>query len=218
MLLAASPARAQAQDEQLWLQVNTNVPLADGVRLTLEQIARFSDRQDGLYQTEFGGILGLRVAEGVELGFGYRRVGAHNGNTGADEDRLRQHVVATFGPVVTRFRVDERFNPRGSEVGFRIRPLVRYNHRLGDKGLGLFVSHESFFLPNSTSWGQRHGLERMRNIVGVALPLGRALAADLGYLNQYRFARGGARAQMDHALSLQVTINAGAAAASRVDD
>lgn len=207
VLLAASPARAQQEDEQLWLQVNTVVPLADGMRLTLEEIARFSDRQEGLYQTEFGGLLAYRIAKGVDLGFGYRKVGSHNANPAADEDRLRQQVVGTFGRFSTRFRVDERFNPRGSEVGFRIRPLIRFNHPLAGRGLALFVSHESFLLPNSTSWGQRHGYERMRNILGLAFPIGRNVAADVGYLNQYRFARGGARAQMDHALNLQLTIN-----------
>lgn len=157
-VVAAGPVRAQQQDTQLWLQVNTNVPIADTVRVTLEQIARTSDRQHGLYQTEFGGLLGVRVAKGVELGFGYRAVGAHNGNTAADEDRLRQQVVATFGPVTTRLRVDERFSEAGSQTGFRVRPLVRYNHRLDARGLAVFVSHESFVLPNSTRWGQRRGL------------------------------------------------------------
>jgi hypothetical protein len=37
----------------------------------------------------------------------------------------------------------------------------------------------------------------MRNVVGLAFPLAKAVMADLGYLNQYRFAQGGARAQMD---------------------
>ncbi len=207
LVLSASPALAQQHDEQFWLQVNTNVPLATDLRLTLEQIARWSDRQEGLYQTEFGGILGYKLSKNVELGFGYRWVGAHNGNRGANENRLRQHIVATFGPVTTRLRVDERFNPRGSEVGFRIRPLIRYNHRIGTSGTALFISHESFFLPNSTSWGQRSGFERIRNIVGATLPFGKRLTADVGYLNQYRFARGGARPQMDHALSLQLTVN-----------
>ncbi|GAA0669069.1 hypothetical protein GCM10009102_19300 [Sphingomonas insulae] len=201
------PARAQQEDAQLWTQINTNVPLTDDVRVTLEQIARFSDRQDGLYQTEFGALLGVKAARGIELGFGYRKVGAHNGNTGADEDRFRQQMVGTFGPVTTRFRVDERFNPRGDEVGFRIRPLVRYNHRLGRGKTALFVSHESFFLPNSTRWGQRSGYERMRNIVGLMLPVGPRMMADIGYLNQFRPGRTGARAQMDHALNLQLTIN-----------
>jgi hypothetical protein len=207
MMVAASPAYAQQEDQQLWLQVNTNVPLADDVRVTLEQIARFSDRQQGLFTTEFGGLLGYRVAKGVEIGIGYRRVDGHNGNRAAGEDRLRQQVLATFGRFTTRFRIDERFSAGGAETGFRVRPLVRYNHPLGRPGMALFVSHESFLLPNSTAWGQQRGYERMRNIIGTTLPIGRTVSADIGYLNQYRFARNGARAQMDHALSLQLTIN-----------
>jgi hypothetical protein len=82
----------------------------------------------------------------------------------------------------------------------------------------LFVSHESFLLPNGTRWGQRRGYERMRNIVGLALPIARGFAADVGYLNQYRPARGGARAQMDHALNLQLTINLRDITGPRVDD
>lgn len=206
----ATPALAQQQDEQFWLQVNTNVPLGDGLRVTLEQIARWGDRADGLYTTEFGGILGYKIAANVELGFGYRKVGMHNNARSPDaEDRIRQHVVATFGPVTTRLRVDERFHPQGDEIGFRIRPLVRYNHKLGAGRWSLFASHESFFLPNTTRWGQRAGYERMRNSAGVTIPLGKSVSGDLGYLNQYRFPRGGNRAQMDHALSFQLTINLG---------
>jgi len=207
IVLSAGSAWAQQKDEQLWLQVNTNVPVAPRVRATLEQIARFGDRPGGLYQTEFGVLLSYQAVDGVELGFGYRKVGTHNGNAAADEDRLRQQLVATHGPIFVRFRVDERFNPRGDEIGFRVRPLLRYNHRLSSRGLALFISHESFFLPNSTRWGQRRGYERMRNIVGFVVPLGRGVSIDAGYLNQYRLARAGARAQMDHALNLQLTIN-----------
>jgi hypothetical protein len=214
----SAPALAQQEDEQLWLQVNTNLPLSEKVRITLEQIARFSDRQDGLYQTEIGGLLGFRIAKGVELGFGYRRVEAHNGNTAADEDRLRQQIVGNFGPVTMRLRVDERFHPAGKEIGFRIRPLLRYNYRLKPNGLTLFASHESFILPNSTRWGQRAGYERMRNIVGVAVPLGKRVVADIGYLNQFRPGRSGAPDQMDHALNIQLTINLKGFVGARVHD
>lgn len=206
MAICATPAFASQQDEQFWFQANTNVPLAPRVKLTLEQIARTSDRAGGLYQTEFGGLLSYKVRPNVEIGFGYRKVGSHNG-VGDDEDRIRQQIVATFGSVVTRFRVDERFNPRGDEIGFRIRPLVRYNHKFGKGGFGVFASHESLILANSTSWGQRAGWDRMRNAAGFIVPLGKSVSSDIGYLNQYRFARGGGRAQMDHALTLQLTIN-----------
>ncbi len=207
LVACLQPAHAQRQDEQLWTQINTNVPLTEDVRVTLEQIARFSDRQDGLYQTEFGALLGVKATRNLELGLGYRKVGAHNGNSGTNEDRFRQQVVGTFGAITTRFRIDERFSPVGDEIGFRIRPLVRYNHRLGAGKTALFVSHESFFLPNSTRWGQRSGYERMRNIVGVMVPIGGQMMADIGYLNQFRPGRSGSRAQMDHALNLQLTIN-----------
>ena len=218
LAFAAAPATAQQQDEQLWLQVNTNVPLGDDFRLTLEQIARFGDRQGGLFQTEFGGIVGYRIAPGIELGVGYRKVGTHNRNTAADEDRLRQHIVASFGRFVTRLRLDERFNPRGDEIGFRLRPLLRYNYPLRARGWALFASHESFYLPNATAWGQVRGYERMRNVLGVTVPIGTAISADVGYLNQYRLGQRGARAQMDHALSVQLTINVAPHVAPKVDD
>lgn len=221
-LLISVPAAAQQQDKQLWLQVNTNVPLGDGFRVTLEQIGRWGNRADGLFQTEFGAILGYKVTKNVELGFGYRKVGAHNNIPRDDEDRFRQHVIATFGPVTTRFRIDERFHPQGNGIGIRIRPLVRYNQKLagaaGRKGWGLFVSHESFYFPNSTAWGQRAGYDRMRNLVGVIIPFSKSVSGDLGYLNQYRLGRGGGQAQMDHALSFQLTINLTEDDHARADD
>jgi hypothetical protein len=205
-LVVPTAARAQQVDEQLWLQTNAHVPLSDDTRVTLEGIARFSDRNDGLFHTEFGGIVTHKLSKNVEIGFGYRHVGSHGGSTADDEDRLRQHVVLTFGRFTSRLRVDERFHPDGPEIGVRIRPLVRYNHPVG-KGTAVFVSHESFFMANSTDWGQRAGYDRMRNILGVTVPIAKGVSSDIGYLNQYRFARNGGRAQMDHALSLQLSLS-----------
>lgn len=209
LLLAATPALAQQEDAQAWEQLNVVVPVAPHLRVTLEQIARISDRQGGFYTTEFGGLLGWQIADGVELGFGYRRVSFYNGNSAPDEDRLRQQIVVNRGRVTGRLRLDERFNPLGSEIGFRVRPLLRYNLPLPKTRLTLFASHESFILANSTAWGQRAGYERMRNIAGLSFPLGKGVTADVGYLNQYRLPRGGARAQMDHALNVQMTVNLG---------
>lgn len=213
--LVAMPACAQREDEQLWLQVNANVPLSETTRLTVEQIARFGDRDGGLFQTEFGGLVSHRVGRRFEVGIGYRRVGAHGGNRAADEDRLRQQVVGNFGRLTVRLRLDERFHPDGPEIGFRLRPQLRYAVPVGAHGAALFVSHESFYLPNATRWGQRQGYERMRNLIGATLPIARGLSADIGYLNQFRPARRGVRAQMDHALAMQLTIRLGRDSAGR---
>ncbi|WP_343228345.1 DUF2490 domain-containing protein [Sphingomonas yunnanensis] len=210
LLLSAAPAAAQVEDGQLWEQVNLVVPLTPQVRVTLEQIARWGDRNDGLTQTEVGGLLGYKLGDTLELGIGYRHVGLYSASgPTVHEDRLRQQLVLTRGRLVGRLRVDERFNPGGSEVGFRVRPLARYNQPLGRRGYALYVSHESFIVPNSTAWGQRSGYERMRNMAGVTLPfVRRKVMLDIGYLNQYRLGLGGARPQMEHALSLQLTVNA----------
>src|SRR6476469_4823445 len=207
LLLTAIQAGAAQQDTQAWEQLNVVLPVASDTKLTLEQIARWSDHQGGVYTTEYGALLSHEVAKGVELGFGYRHVGFFNANTGADEERLRQQLMITRNRFAGRLRLDERFNPRGNEIGFRLRPLLRYNLPMGKRGVAIFASHESFLLLNSTVWGQRRGYERMRNIVGVAFPVTRTIKADVGYLNQYRLARGGAPATMDHALNVAITIN-----------
>lgn len=218
LALWATSAHAADQDAQLWWQGNVTVPVNDDVRVTLEQIARFSDEQGGLYTTEFGGLASYRVAPGIDLGLGYRYVSYYNRNTAKDENRLRQQIVVTRGPLLVRFRVDERFHPDGKEIGFRLRPLIRYNQPLGRHGLMAFASHESFILPNSTRWGQRSGYERMRNIVGVTVPLNRLISADIGYLNQYYFARNGARAEMDHALTIQLSVDLAKVIHPKADD
>lgn len=217
ILAIASPALAQQEDAQIWLQTNAQVPVSDKLRLTVEGIARFSDRTNGLFHTEIGGILGYKLNDNVEIGFGYRHVGSHGGNSADDENRLRQHVIVTLGRITTRLRVDERFHPDGSEIGFRIRPLLRYNHPIG-KDYALFISHESFFMANDTKWGQRAGYDRVRNIAGVTIPIAKGVSGDLGYLNQYRFPRNGSRAQMDHALNFQLTLSLGGKKSAETED
>ena len=43
--------------------------------------------------------------------------------------------------------------------------------------------------------------------LGIAIPLGGRLRGEVGYLNQYRFGRGGARDQMDHVATFTLQFN-----------
>ena len=52
LLLAATMAGAAQQDTQAWEQLNVVLPVASNTKLTLEQIARWSDDQGGIYTTE----------------------------------------------------------------------------------------------------------------------------------------------------------------------
>lgn len=206
LLVIAAPALAQRTDEQLWLQANASTALNDDTSVTLEGIGRFSDRADGFAHSEFGGILSRKLSDRVEIGIGYRHVQDYDhGRRVPNEERIRQTITVTLAKgLTTRTRFEQMFSSAGPGVALRLRQQLRYTHPIAGKVNG-FVTHESFLLLNDVR--QRSGYERMRNIVGVSLPLSKTLKTELGYLNQYRFGRAGARDQMDHAATLALTLS-----------
>jgi hypothetical protein len=208
LLLASLPAFAQRTDEQLWLAANASTAIGGTTRLTLESIGRFGDRPGGFFHSEFGLLGSIVATKGVEIATGYRHVEDWDqGRALPNEERLRQIVtVALGGGFVTRLRLEQRFNSSGNGVGVRVRPQQRFTLPLADRGPALFVTHEDFINLNDTRWGQRSGYERMRNAIGITVPLARRLSTDIGYLNQYRFGRRGARDQMDHAMTLTLSL------------
>ncbi|WP_404336820.1 DUF2490 domain-containing protein [Sphingomonas sp. MMS12-HWE2-04] len=208
LLAVPVAAHAQQTDRQLWLQTNGSTQIAKDTRVTLESIGRFGDAAGGFSHAELGALFTRAIAKGVEIGIGYRHVEDwDHGDVLPNEERLRQQVVFTLGGgVMTRLRLEQRFNSRGGPVGVRIRPQLRYALPLAAKGPSLFVSHEDFFNFNDTGWGQRSGYERTRNAIGLSVPLSQHVTTDIGYLNQYRFGRDGGRDKMDHALTMALAI------------
>ena len=209
LLLLTTPAAAQQTDEQLWLQTNASLQAGAREKVTLEGIARFSDRVQGLSHTEIGGLFTRTLRGGVELSFGYRHVEDWNAaGRLPNEERLRQMILVPLGKGFTgRLRFEQRFNSSGGEVGFRLRPRLGFGTPIGSHGLHVFATQEHFLNFNTTAWGQRGGYERMRNAVGLSVPLGRNLRGEIGYLNQYRFGRDGRRDQMDHAMTFTLSFN-----------
>lgn len=209
LLLAATPAAAQQTDEQLWFQANGSTAIGTREKLTAEAIARFSDRVQGLSHTELGVLFTHTTGSGIELSFGYRHVEDWNRNGRLpNEERLRQMIMVPLGSGFSgRLRFEQRFNSSGGEIGFRLRPRLAWDTALGAGPLHLFATSEHFVNLNSTAWGARGGYERMRNAVGIAIPLGGTLKGEIGYLNQYRFGRDGARDQMDHVATFTLSLN-----------
>jgi hypothetical protein len=209
LLLVPLPAMAQQTDEQLWFQTNGSIELSGRDKLTLEAIGRFSDKADGFSHAEAGLLFTRKLTGGVELSFGYRHVADYDhGVALPNEERLRQMVLVPLGSGFgLRLRSEQRFHSSGGPVGFRLRPRIGYETRLGEGGLKLFATQEHFLNLNTTVWGQRGGYERMRNAVGVSIPLGGKLRGEVGYLNQYRFGRDGRRDTMDHAATFTLNFN-----------
>lgn len=208
-LALATPAAAQQTDEQLWLQANGSVTIGSREKMTVEGIIRFGNRVDGLSHTEIGGLFTHTTRGGVELSVGYRHVEDWNeGVRLPNEERLRQMILVPLGSGFSgRLRFEQRFNSSGSEIGFRLRPRLGFDTPLGAGNLHLFATSEHFLNLNTTAWGARGGYERMRNAVGVSIPLGGRLRGEFGYLNQYRFGRDGRRDQMDHVATFTLQFN-----------
>ena len=204
-LLLSLPAAAQRIDEQLWLQANATTKLSDDTSVTLESIARFSDRADGLAHSEFGGIVSHRLRDGVEIGIGYRHIQDYDHDRRvANDERFRQQITFTLAPgLTTRTRFEQSFSSAGPDVALRWRQQLRFSQPIGEH-IALVASHESFFNLNDTR--QRSGYDRMRNTVGLSVALSKALKSEIGYLNQYRFGRAGARDSMDHIATFTLTI------------
>lgn len=205
------PALAQQTDEQLWLAANATTAIAEDATLTVETIGRFGDRAGGFMHAELGVLGSVKIADNVEVAAGYRHVEDWDqGRALPGEERARQMVTVTLGSgFATRLRFEQRFHSTGGAIGLRVRPQLRFNQPLSDGGLALFATHESFVNVNTTGWGQAGGYERMRNAAGLSIPLAEGLRSDIGYLNQYRFGRGGARDRMDHALTFSLSLTLG---------
>lgn len=212
VVLVASPALAQEQDEEMWLTVGGSVPLAEKTSIDGEAIARFSNA-DGLYETEFGVVVTHELSDTVTIAAGYFRVpGYDHGNVTHIDDRPRQQITVQLGKFLggswqTRVRTEQRFRNDGDDVGHRVRPQVRYTLPLGGD-TRLRLSHESYINLNTTDWGQRGGYERMRNIAAVVTPLNDDIDIEFGYLNQYRFGQDpGRRDTMDHVMTAALAID-----------
>jgi hypothetical protein len=207
LLLIATPALAQRTDDQLWLQANGTMKTGEHSEATVESIVRFGDRAKGLSHTEIGGLYTWKIGK-IELAIGYRHVEDFNdGRELPNEERLRQHIIVPLGAgFTTRLRLEQRFYSAGPDIGHRFRGQLRYVLPFTRGGLGLFAAHETFLNLNDTGWGQRSGIERMRNSIGLGAPIGKQLRIETGYMNQYRFGRNGARDQMDHIASLTLML------------
>jgi hypothetical protein len=192
----ASPASARS-DDQLWSTASVNVKLSDRWRLSEEVTVRFSDNRNGLYEVESVTLLGYRLRKDMTIAAGY----VHNPQySGGDftvmEHRAREQVtfdnVAKLGPgkLSARVRLEQRWREGVDGTGWRLRPFAKYSIPLKGK-TALNLSSEPFFNLNSTTFQRQDGLDRVRNLISISMPLTKALSGEAGYMNQHGFVRGG---------------------------
>jgi hypothetical protein len=209
----SAPAWAR-EDQQVWTTANVNVKLGENWRLQEELIGRFSNNRNGLYEIESNTLLGYRLSKTVTLWAGYTHDPQYaGGDFTVMEHRAREQItfdnVAQLGPgkLSLRWRMEERWREGVNGAGWRMRPYVKYSIPLG-KGskTSLTLSSEPFVNLNTTPFQKQKGLDRVRNLIAVSTPLAKNLTAEIGYLNQHGFVRGGEDTS-DHVVSFSLNLS-----------
>jgi len=200
-LLAAAwlvPGAASAtSDSQLWTVTSATVKLSDRWRVSEELTTRFSDNRHGLYEIESNTLLGYRLNKVVTLWAGYTHDPQYaGGDFTIMEHRAREQVtfdnVAKLGPgkLSARIRMEQRWRDGIDGTGWRLRPYLKYSLPIAGK-MALNLSSEPFFDLNTTIFQKKSGFDRVRNLVTLSAPLSKKLTAEIGYMNQHGFVRGG---------------------------
>lgn len=206
--LVARPAMAAQEDLQAWGAATATISATDKLVVWLETQGRFSEDASRLGQAMLRPALGLRLDATTTAFLGYAYVVTDPVGPGSsDEHRVWQQMsfqIAGDGKGVTltgRSRFEQRFREGSDDVGLRFRQLLRLTAPLQGKAR-LVGWHESFIGVDDTVWGQRGGLDRMRNFAGVAYALSRNVSIEPGYMNEY--VKLAAEDRMHHIASLTV--------------
>jgi len=212
-VLAATPGLAAAQtsqDEQAWINLTVQGPVAGDIVYFLEAQPRLGDGVSRLDQLILRGAVGVRVTPRLTLFQGYAHVAQPiAGGPDRNEERSFQQVtwlppVAT-GELTSRTRLEQRFRSDGDDTGWRLREMLRYELPLKGTGVRPLGSVEAFVHLNDTDWGTRHGFDQVRTFLGVEVPIFGKSTAELGYLNQVIDQTGG-RTAVNHVASISFFI------------
>lgn len=209
-LLLAVPAHATNEDMHVWGAATATITLSDKTVLWLEGQTRFYDDASRLGQALIRPGVGYKLGATETVFIGYAYVNTDQTTTpDTREHRVWQQFsfrAAGDGKGVTltgRSRFEQRFMEGSGDMGLRVRQMLRLTAPLTGKAR-LVGWGEAFVALDDTAWGQRSGFDRLRSFAGVTVPLGKSLALEPGYLNEYIRLRGENR--MNHVLS--VTVNA----------
>ena len=195
-LIAAAPASASDQDEQVWTSATATTALSPKVDATLELHSRYTDGVSRVGQVLIRPSVTYKLPRGWSVTAGYVYVRTRFENTSAnDEHRSWQQIGYTLaanaetGLAITgRTRVEQRFRPDADGVGWRLRQQVRAQLPLArNNEVRAVVWNETFIGLNTTAWDRHDGVDQIRTFIGVSLPVADGVTVEPGYLNQTVF-------------------------------
>lgn len=213
---AALPNAARAEtisDEQLWINLTAMGSVKDRLIYFAEFQPRMGDGMSRVDQAILRGAIGWKLSPSVSLYQGYAHVAVPIEN-GRDihEHRTFQQLNWTLAAhkgteLTSRSRMEQRWRSNGSDVGWRLREMLRLETPFGSETAPIraLVYGEAFVALNDTDWGARGGFDQMRSFVGTEVRVAGATTLEIGYLNQaINQTRG--RTRINHVASLSLFV------------
>jgi hypothetical protein len=206
----ATGAHAETtHDEQAWVNLTAMGPISGDVVYLAELQPRVGDGISRLDALLLRGAVGVKLSPKVTLYQGYAHVITPvDGGRDINEERSFQQLNVALGKpfggeLSSRTRLEQRWRSNGSDMGWRLREMLRYEHPLkqGSDAVNALVYAEGFVAFNDTDWGARAGFDQLRSFVGAEVGLPGASTLELGYLNQTIDQTRG-RTRMNHVASI----------------
>lgn len=191
IMLSQTAARAQENDLNGWGVITSSIETGEKTFIWLEAQPRFTNDISRLGQLLLRTGVGYKVDKKTSVVLGYAYIFTDPvGPSSSNEHRIWQQLsfnVFGDGNGVTlkgRSRLEQRIFEGSGDVGVRFRQQLNLSVPLNEKLKAVFYT-EPFITLNTTSIGQRDGLNVWRNFAGLSFPISKNVSLSPGYLNQY---------------------------------
>ncbi len=219
ILFSDSALARTAEDFQAWGNItatgNLDVlsPKLTNFKYWLEGQGRFGLNTSAFSQGMVRTGLGYKLNEQSSVWLGYAWVPTDEpfSKTAFDEHRLWEQFLwsdkFSFGTLTSRSRLEQRFIPTGSQVGWRFRQMVKVSVPMPFAPDFSFVASDEYFANfNKTNFGADDGFDQNRAFAGIGYNFNKNIKTEIGYMNQYiRKPVGPDR--MDNILSVNLYLN-----------
>jgi hypothetical protein len=213
LVLCAVPARGQAivdqWDAQLWLQWNSQIPVADTWGLILEAQPRWNENFTHYDQVVLRAGVLKRITPTVQVSAAYAFVPRHTIIGTLYEQQAYEQllfVLPRLGKWASQARVreDQRYLGQWGELSHRVREQFKIAHPIAASPAWSLVLHQELFVNwNDTRLGPSAGLDQHRLFMGVNHPVTGAIAIEAGYMWQEVFRLGARPERHNHIAMLQ---------------
>lgn len=184
------PVVVDEQDAQLWLQFNSQIPVARTWFLILEGQPRWNQNLTRFDQAVFRTGVIKRLTPSIQLSAAYAFVSRHTVLGTLFEHQSYEQVLFTLPRLgkwvpTLRLREDQRYLAEWGDASHRIRESFRMTRPLpGKPAWTLVVYEESFVNLDDTVRGPARGLDQVRLYSGIQHPITKDLAVEFGYMWQ----------------------------------